>query len=35
VLAFFREKGTLIEIDGEQAPEHIGEELFTKLQALG
>ena len=34
VLNFFKEKGTLIEIDGEQTPEQIAEELYAKLQAL-
>lgn len=34
VLAFFKEKGTLIEINGEETPEHIAAELYEKLQAL-
>lgn len=32
VLAFFKEKGTLIEINGEETPEHIAAELYQKLQ---
>jgi adenylate kinase len=32
VLDFFKEKGNLIEIDGEQTPDEIAEELYEKLQ---
>jgi adenylate kinase len=32
VLDFFKDKGTLIEIDGEQTPEEIAEELYAKLK---
>lgn len=34
VINFFKEKGTLVEINGEQTPEQIAEELYEKLQAL-
>jgi adenylate kinase len=32
VLEFFKEKGTLVEIDGEQTPEEIATELIEKIQ---
>src|SRR6202042_2184697 len=32
VIDFFREKGKLIEIDGEQTPEEIAAELYEKLK---
>lgn len=34
VLAFFKEKGTLVEIDGEQTPEEIAKVLYEKLEGL-
>jgi adenylate kinase len=32
VIAFFKEKGTLVEINGEQTPEEIAQEIHSKLQ---
>ncbi|MDR3547799.1 MAG: nucleoside monophosphate kinase [Candidatus Pacebacteria bacterium] len=34
VLDFFREKGVLIEVNGEETPEHIADELYEKLKTL-
>jgi adenylate kinase len=34
VLNFFKEKGTLVQIDGEQTPEQIAAELIQKLQEM-
>jgi adenylate kinase len=34
VLKFFKEKGVLAEINGEQAPDQIAAELYSKLQNL-
>lgn len=34
VLAFFKEKGTLVEIDGEQTPEEIAKVLYERLEGL-